>query len=152
MGMGKAATFTTPLYLSVAWSFMITYQLFTETAVRSVMNEVITYWPVLGEILVSRLDLIVFITAFSWLFVLSSVIPSLLLGKGSRVFTQFIIVLMLTFSTLFIQDIVTILDIEVEQIFSLVELLSNPLDAVSYLVLPCLLMLFADVFSSQGSN
>lgn len=51
---------------------MISYQLFTETAIETVMDFISGYWPSLALQLNSRLDMIVFIYAFTWIFVLSS--------------------------------------------------------------------------------
>src|SRR4030042_6298729 len=102
--MGKAAL-VTPAYLSIAWTLMISYQLFTETAVKTVTREMVVLWPQIGDWMNSRVDVIVFIYAFSWVFVLSSVIPSLILGKERGALVQFVIVLALTFTTLIIQDV-----------------------------------------------
>ncbi len=78
--MGKSV-YITPLYLSVAWTLMISYQLFTQTAVTTVVESLYVSWPAVGRWLLSRLDMIVFICAFAWVFVLSSVVPPLILGK-----------------------------------------------------------------------
>ncbi len=75
------ATLMTPLYVSVAWTVMVTYQIFTQTAVSTVLNSFNMLWPALGEWLLLRMHIIIFVHAFAWVFVLSSVIPSLLLGK-----------------------------------------------------------------------
>jgi hypothetical protein len=52
-GMGKAVVIT-PVYLSFAWALMITYQLYTETAVRTVMRKVMVLWPQIGNVLRAR--------------------------------------------------------------------------------------------------
>ena len=80
----------TPLYISVAWAAMISYQLFTQVAVTSVFVSVDTIWPSnISMWLMARIDTINFIHAFAWIFVLSSVIPSALLGKQRGVLVQF---------------------------------------------------------------
>lgn len=75
------STLMTPLYVSVAWTMMVTYQIFTQTAVSTVLNSFNGLWPATGEWLLLRIDMVIFIHAFAWVFVLSSAIPSLLLGK-----------------------------------------------------------------------
>ncbi|MFC1804138.1 hypothetical protein ACFL0D_09285 [Thermoproteota archaeon] len=143
--MGKA-TLITPAYLSVAWTLMITYQLFTETAVKTVMREIIVLWPQIGSWLNVRVDMLIFIYAFSWVFLLSSVIPSLILGKERGILVQFMVVLVLTISALIVQDVLVMYtEIEVDKIFSLAIFLKNPLDAASFLFFPYILMLLIDV-------
>ena len=144
--MGKAALIT-PVYLSGAWALMISYQLFTETAVRTMIREVMVLWPQIGYWLTIRLDILVFIIAFSWVFVISSVIPSIILGKNSGTFVQFMVVLTLTGSSLIIQDaLFKNTGILVERILSYAIFLKNPLDAASYLSFPYILMLIVDIF------
>ena len=89
------ATLITPLYVSVAWTVMVTYQIFTQTAASTVLNSLHTLWPALGEWLLLRIDMIIFVHSFAWVFVLSSVIPSLLLGKKRSVLVQFFVCLTL---------------------------------------------------------
>ena len=144
--MGKAALIT-PVYLSGAWALMISYQLFTETAVRTMIREVMVLWPQIGYWLTIRLDMLVFIIAFSWVFVISSVIPSMILGKNSGTIVQFVVVLTLTGSSLIIQDaLFKNTGILVERILSYAIFLKNPLDAASYLSFPYILMLIVDIF------
>jgi hypothetical protein len=143
--LGKAA-FVTPVYLSIAWTLMISYQLFTETAVKTVMREVNVLWPQIGTWLNSRIDMVVFIYAFSWVFVLSSVIPFLILGRERGVFVQFVMVLILTFTAFVIQDALVIyFGVQVDQIFSLVVFFQNPLIATLFLFAPYVLMLLIDL-------
>ena len=150
--MGKSLV-TTPVYFSFAWALMITYQLYTETAVKTVISELLVIWPQLGNSLSMRVDLMVFFVAFSWVYVLSSVIPSLLLGKNSGIMTQFLLVLALTSSTLFIKDLVVVYTgMDINRILSLSKFLTNPLDAVSYLVLPYIVMIFVDKLHPKNSE
>ena len=147
--MGKAVVIT-PIYLSFAWALMITYQLYTEIAVKTVMGEIMVLWPQLGNVLSTSVDLLVFVLAFSWVFMLSSVIPSLILGKDGSTLVQFFVVLALTSSTLIIQDIVVMYTgMDVNRIFSLTEFLMNPFDAATYLVLPYIVMFMVDLFSKK---
>ena len=146
MKMGKAALIT-PAYISIAWTLMISYQFFTETAVKTVINEIIVQWPQVGGWLVSRVDTVVFIYAFSWVFVLSSVFPTLILGKERGMFIQFLVVLAVTVPVFIVQDaLLMYTGIKVERIFSLAVFLDNPLDAASFLFLPYVMIFLIDVF------
>ena len=94
----------TPVYLSVAWALMISYQLFTASAVETIVNNVNFVFPAVGSWLISRIDMIVVINAFAWVFVLSSVIPSLILGKERSILIQFFVCLILTVVSFVILD------------------------------------------------
>ena len=143
--MGKAVIIT-PLYISVAWILMTSYQLFTATTVKSVTMYINMYLPTIGVWLASRSDMIVFIHSFAWIFLLSSVIPSLLLGKKRGVLVQFGVCLTLAFLANEVQYAVTDLgNGALDQIFGLAPLFQNPLLAATYLSLPYLLMLGFDI-------
>jgi len=149
MSLGKAAV-VTPLYVSVAWTLMVSYQLFTQTAVTTVTTYIDTFWPAVGEWLALRMDMLVFIHAFAWVFLLSSAIPSVILGKGRGVLVQFFVCLTLTFSAFIVQDIITTYqNRSIGQIFNLAALFHNPFLALGYLSLPYLLMLGFDIKSRR---
>ena len=149
MVMGKAVAIT-PIYFSFAWALLLSYQVFTETAVKTVLNELKLVWLDAGLFLSGKTELIVFVIAYSWIFLLSSVIPSLILGKKSGTLVQFLVVLFLTSSTLFIKDLISLYTgFDTSQIFSLVNYLSNPLFALTYLALPYVLMSFVDFFNKK---
>ena len=140
----------TPLYISVAWTLMVSYQFFTQTAVTTVITHINMFSPSLGSWLTYRVDLMVFIYAFAWVFVLSSVIPSVLLGKERSLLIQFFVCLTLTFVAFIIQDALTsYLGARTEQLFGLVEIFYNPILAVVYLLMPYLLMLTIDIRSRR---
>ena len=147
--MGKAAL-VTPLYISVAWTLMVSYQLFTQTAVTTVITHIDMFWPSVGAWLASRMDMIVFIYAFAWVFLLSSAVPSVILGKERGVLTQFFVCLTLTFLAFVVQDVITTYGgRSIVQIFSLAVLFNNPFLAVCYLSMPYLLMLGFDIHSRR---
>jgi len=147
--LGKAAL-VTPLYISVAWTLMVSYQLFTQIAVTTVTTHMDMLWPSVGAWLLSRMDMIVFIHAFAWVFLLSSAIPSVILGKGRSVLVQFFVCLTLTFSAFVVQDILIAYGgRSIGQIFSLAVLFHNPFLAIGYLSLPYLLMLGLDIHSRR---
>jgi hypothetical protein len=142
--LGKAAIIT-PLYISVAWTLMTSYQLFTQTTVTTVTMYINMYVPTIGAWLVSRLDTIVFIHSFAWIFLLSSVIPSLILGKERGVLVQFGVCLTLTFFAFVIQDALAGLNGTLDQILGLAPLFQNALLAAAYLSLPYVLMVGFDI-------
>jgi len=135
-----------PAYLSIAWTLMISYQLFTEAAVITVVTGIKSIIPLIGTWLVDNQDMIVFVYAFAWVFVLSSVIPSKILGKERSVLIQFIVVLSLTFSAFIILDLLkysfgTVID----PLFCFAYLLNNPILAILYLSIPYILMISLDL-------
>jgi uncharacterized membrane protein len=140
------ATLMTPLYVSVAWTVMVTYQIFTQTAVSTALNSFHRLWPAAGEWLLLRIDMIIFVHAFAWVFVLSSVIPSLLLGKKRSVLVQFFVCLMLALVAFVIQDYISVyLSGQSQVLQGVAFLLSNPLLAVVYLSVPYLFMVTIDI-------
>ena len=147
--MGKAA-WATPLYISIAWSLMVSYQLFTQTAVTTIITSINMLWPSVGSWLTSRVDMIVFIYAFAWVFVLSSAIPSVILGKERSVLAQFFVCLTLTFVAFLILDTITTYGGgPIDQLLSLAVLFENPFLAMMYLLIPYLLMLILDIRSNK---
>jgi len=149
ISLGKAAV-VTPLYVSVAWTLMVSYQLFTQTAVITVTDSINMFWPLVGEWLTLRMNMLVFIHAFAWVFLLSSAIPSVILGKGRGVLVQFFVCLTLTFSAFIVHDIITTYENRsIGQIFSLEALFHNPFLALGYLSLPYVLMLGFDINSRR---
>lgn len=142
--MGKAVIIA-PIYIAIAWTLMTSYQFFTNTTVTTVITYIGTYLPTIGTWLVSRLDIIVFIHSFAWVFLLSSAIPSLILGKERGVLIQFCVCLTITFLAFFIQDALAGLNGTLDQILGLAPILQNPLLATAYLSLPYLLMMGFDI-------
>jgi hypothetical protein len=143
--MGKNVLIT-PLYISVAWILLVTYQLFTQTAVSTVVSYIKMYWPEVGGWLSYRMDVMVFVHAFAWIFLLSSVIPSVLLGKHRSVLAQFAVCLTLTFVAFIIQDILRFYEWEpLNQIFGFCVLLQDPFFALFYLSAPYVSMLVLDL-------
>jgi hypothetical protein len=150
--MSKTAL-ATPMYLSVAWIVMVTYQIFTQSAVSAVLNSFATLWPALGEWLLLKIDMIIFIHAFAWVFVLSSVIPSILLGKKRGVLVQFGVCLTLALVAFIIQDYVTAyLNSQSQILQSIALLLSNPLLALAYVSLPYIFMVALDIRARRRSK
>jgi hypothetical protein len=144
------AALMTPAYLSVAWVLMVSYQIFTQTAVETVVTNLNVFFPTVGAWLLLRMDMIVFIYAFAWVFVLSSIIPSLILGRERSVIVQFIVCLGLTLTALILVDVLAtygfnladpnlILNNPYTQMFS------NIVFAAFYLSVPYILMIAIDI-------
>jgi hypothetical protein len=143
LGNGAIAT---PAYLAVAWTLMISYQIFTETAVTSVVAQINALMPAIGSWLSSRIDIVVFVYAFAWVFVLSSALPSAILGKERSVIVQFFVCLSLTlFAFVFMDLLTTYGGTSLEQILNLSILFNNPFLAAIYLSIPYITMLALDL-------
>jgi hypothetical protein len=150
--LGKAV-YITPLYLSLAWTLMISYQLFTETAVTAIVTQLNTVVPTIGFWLAARVDMVVIIYAFAWTFVLSSVIPSLLLGKERGVLVQFFVCLTLTFLAFVLLDVLqNYAGTSLAQLLSFSFLFNNPILAGLYLALPYIVMIGLDVHSRRKNK
>lgn len=144
------AVLITPLYLSVAWVLMVSYQIFTQTAVSTVVSVISPVVPVLGTWLIARMDIVVFVYSFAWVFVLSSIIPSLLLGKDRGVMVQFIVCLSLALTGIILIDVldkvynINLTNPEVLFANPVTQLFTNVFFAAFYLSLPYIFMLAID--------
>lgn len=137
-----------PLYLSVAWTLMITYQIFTQTAVSTIVTSINASIPTIGLWLSARMDLIIFVYGFAWVFILSSAIPSAILGKERGVLVQFFLCLSLTFLALIMVDILEgYLSISMTQFLGLSYFFNNFVVATLYLAIPYILMIALDLHS-----
>jgi len=97
------------------------------------------------------MDMIVFIDAFAWVFVLSSAIPSVILGKERSVLVQFFVCLALTFLVFMVLDVISNYGQgPMDQLLSFAVLFSNPLFAGLYLSMPYVLMLVLDMHSRKS--
>jgi hypothetical protein len=93
----------------------------------------------------------VFIHAFAWIFVLASVIPSAILGKGRSVLLQFFLCLTLTLVAVSVEDIFTFIlgaDTRME-VQALSGVFMNPVIASLYLSAPYVFMLYLDISSKR---
>jgi len=150
--LGKAA-WATPMYISVAWTLMISYQLFTQTAVTTIVTVVNTLLPSAGFWLSSRIDIVIFVYSFAWIFVLSSAIPGVILGKERGVLVQFFVCLTLTFLALITVDILESYGAaSLNQLLGLSFMFNNLVIAALYLALPYILMVALDVRSRNRNK
>jgi len=152
------AVLITPLYLSIAWVLMVSYQIFTQTAVSTVVSVICPVLPVVGTWLLERMDIVVFVYSFAWVFVLSSIIPSLLLGKDRGVMVQFIVCLTLALTGIILIDVLNkVYDINLtstEVLFSnpVTQLFTNVFFAAFYLSLPYIFMIAIDYRGRKKSK
>ena len=142
----------TSVYLAIAWVLMVSYQVFTQTALTTVVSSLGVSFPFLGSLLSSRIDLVVFIYAFAWVFVLSSIIPKLIYGKERRIFIQFLVCLGLTLTGSVLFDVLKGygLDLSDPNLIlsnSFTHLFSNIFFAIFYLSLPYVFMIAIDLRS-----
>jgi hypothetical protein len=136
------AALLAPTYLAVSWVLTVSYQLFTDTAVKSIATYTNLSLPAAGAWLYSNIQTIVFVYAFTWIFVLSSVIPSVILGKKRSTLIQYSVVLTLTLMAFYMADILqAVAGIHIEQIFEAAAFLKNPILAGVYLSAPFLFMI-----------
>ncbi len=138
-----------PLYVAVAWTLLISYQSFTKVAVQSVVQQLQIHLPDAAAWLTPHIDEVVFIHAFAWIFLATSAIPSLLLRRTQSMLLQFLLVLALSFTGLYLAGIVAqALGREVTQdILGLSVWLENPVLAALYLLAPYLGMLTIDLYT-----
>jgi hypothetical protein len=142
------AAWIAPLYLSLAWTLMITYQIFTQTAVSTIITSINASVPSIGSWLTMRMDLVIFVYGFAWVFLLSSAIPGAILGKERGVIVQFFLCLSLTFLALVMVDFLEgFLNVSVSQLLGLSNLFSNFVVASLYLTIPYILMIALDIHS-----
>jgi hypothetical protein len=140
----------TPLYLAVSWILTVSYQLFTNAAVSAIAFQLNFVSPSTASWINSNLETIVFVYAFTWIFVLSSAIPSVLLGKERSVLIQYFVCLVLALLAFSLQGIlVTYGGTAVQQLLSNTTFLNNPIIAGFYLAIPYLVMVAIDLRSRR---
>ncbi len=141
------------MYLSISWILTVSYQLFTDTAVKSVASYANLWLPSAGTWINSNVQTLVFIYAFTWIFVLSSVIPSAILGKHRGVLVQYIVVLILTLLAFFMADVLQIVGgIQINDLLSASNILTNPILAIVYLAVPYIFMVVLDFRSRRAAR
>jgi len=104
------------------------------------------------------MDIVVFVYSFAWVFVLSSIIPTLLLGKDRGVMVQFIVCLTLALTGIILIDVLNkVYDINLtstEVLFSnpVTQLFTNVFFAAFYLSLPYIFMIAIDYRGRKKSK
>jgi uncharacterized membrane protein YqaE (UPF0057 family) len=139
------AGITALLYLSISWVLTISYQLLTETAVTTIAVGIASIWPAASVWLSANIETIAFVYAFTWIFVLSSVIPSVIVGKERGFISQYIVVLVLSLLAFFMPDILLgVTGVNFSEMVGNLGILQNPIIAVVYLSVPYMFMLGID--------
>jgi hypothetical protein len=80
------------VYLFLAWLLMVSYQIFTQSALTTLASSV----PLLASWINNNADLTGFVCSFAWMFVLSALISVIMFGKERRLTIQFLVSLALT--------------------------------------------------------
>jgi hypothetical protein len=147
-------TLVGPLYVAVAWILLISYQSFTRVAVHSLALLLEDIMPQTTTHLILYLDQIVYIHTFAWIFLATSVIPSIILSRTKSTLLQFLLVLVLSFTGLYLVDsIADILGRNVTQeILNWGNSLKNPALAAIYLLTPYISMLIIDLYTRRRSH
>jgi hypothetical protein len=94
--MAKRQILLTATYLILAWVLMVSYQIFTQTAVKSVAAALSEPAPMIANWLNSSPEVTTFVCGFAWMFVLSAIAQSLMFGRERRLSIQFLVSLALT--------------------------------------------------------
>ena len=135
--------------LALAYFLMLSYQIFTQTAVKSLVTSMGVVNPFLASLLNSRMDLAVFICSFAWTFVLSSIITSLIFGRERRLSIQFFISLALTIVSGALIDLFKGVGLDISNphlmIPSFYPQIFNPAVSFIFLALPFIFMITIDL-------
>jgi hypothetical protein len=142
------AALLTPLYLASSWVLTVSYQVFTNTAVKTVSVSISTMSPAAATWLAGNIQTVSFVYAFSWIFLLSSVLPSLILGRERSALVQYVVCLALTLLGLSAQSFLSVND-QIQSIFGAAVFLEKPFFAVAYLVVPFVFMISVDIRSRR---
>lgn len=149
--MPKRPIYLTAAYLVLAWVLMVSYQIFTQTAVASVATALTGPAPTLAAWISSSTDITAFICGFAWMFVLSAVVQSLMFGRERRLSIQFLVSLGLTAAGSVVLGLLNVagLDLANPTVLSdpFTMLFGNAGFAGFYLTLPFLFMVAIDLRS-----
>ena len=83
-------------YLFLAWILMVSYQIFTQTALTTVASSLVSSVPLLASWINSNANVPIFICSFAWMFLLSALISIVMFGRERRLTVQFFVSLALT--------------------------------------------------------
>ena len=137
------------VYLILAWVLMVSYQIFTQSALTTLTSSLGGSIPVLASWINSKADLTIFICSFAWMFVLSSLISIVMFGKERRLTIQFLVSLALTLTGSALLGLLHVVGLDVSnpsilsQPFTL--LFNNVFFAFFYLALPFIFMVAVDL-------
>jgi hypothetical protein len=139
----------TAVYLTIAWTLMVSYQIFTKTALASVAVGLSGSVPIVALWLNTSSDLVVFICGFAWMFVLSAMVSTLMFGKERRLSIQFLVSLVLTIAGSTLLGALGGVGLDLSDPYMLSSpftwIFGNGLFAGFYLALPFIFMLVLDI-------
>lgn len=146
--MAKRPIVLTTAYLIIAWALMVSYQIFTQTALSTVVVALNGTMPMVATWLGSSSAVTTFICGFAWMFVLSAIVQSLMFGKERRLSIQFLVSLGLTVAGSAVLGLLSWAGLDMSN----PNVLSSPFTAVFgnavfagfYLALPFIFMLAMD--------
>ena len=137
------------IYLILAWVLVVSYQVFTQSALTTVASSLGGLTPGLASFINSKAELATFICSFAWMFVLSSLISILMFGKERRLTIQFLVSLALTLTGSALLGLLNGvgLDLSNPNVLShpFTLLFSNAFFAFFYLALPFIFMVAVDL-------
>lgn len=142
----------TSVCLAVAWVLIVSYQIFTKTALTTIISFFQVSAPLIASWLNSNIAVGIFLFSFAWMFVLSSVITNFIVGRDKRIFIQFLVSLGLTAISSVLLGVVknfglNLSDPNLPHAYS--QLFGNAFFAFFYLSLPFIFMLAIDFHRSR---
>ncbi len=136
-------------YLFLAWLLMVSYQIFTQTALTTVASSVGSSAPLLASWINSNANVPIFICSFAWMFVLSSLISIFMFGKERRLTVQFLVSLALTLTGSALLGLFHLVGLDLSNPIFLSQpsnmLFGNVFFAFFYLALPFIFMVAVDL-------
>jgi hypothetical protein len=84
------------IYLVSAWVLMVSYQIFTKSALSTFASALSGSVPSVALWINSNASAAIFVCSFAWMFVLSAVISTIMFGRERRLTIQFLVSLALT--------------------------------------------------------
>ncbi len=128
---------------------MVSYQIFTKSALTTLTSSMGGSIPVLASLINSNVNFAVFICSFAWMFVLSSLVSIFMFGKERRLIIQFMVSLVLTLIGSALLGLIQTAGLDfsnpsvLSQPFTL--LFGNVFFALFYIALPFILMVAVDL-------
>jgi hypothetical protein len=137
------------IYLVLAWILMVSYQIFTKSALTTFASSLNGSVPLLASWINSNADLAIFMCSFAWMFVLSALVSIIMYGRERRLTIQFIVSLALTLTGSTLLGLLNLAGLNlsnpnfVSSPFTL--LFGNVFFAFFYLALPFIFMVAVDL-------
>jgi hypothetical protein len=137
------------LYLVLAWVLMVSYQIFTQSALKTIAFYMDGIIPPVSSLLNSNSATAIFICSFAWMFVLSALVSIIMFGRERRLTIQFMVSLALTLTGSALLGLLNLSGLD----FSNPNILSQPFNllfgnvyfAFFYLALPFVFMVLVDL-------